>query len=135
MSASKLARGVDLSICIWLEFMDEADQEPPDPASSVAWVFVAAGIKDQCSPDLAAGILECELVELLVEVCYGLGTESAQERARTDEPYGWVSMMYKVPTNGGGQLTVPLPLLLAIGPAVDTIASAPLVIAGRMVSR
>ena len=64
-------------------------------------MLVAAGIEDQCSPDLAAGILECELVELLVEVCYGLGTESAQERASTDEPYGWVSMMYKVPTNGG----------------------------------
>lgn len=100
MSAGKHAGGVDLPICIWLEFVDEADQEPPDPASSITGVFVAASIEDQCSPDLAAGLLECELEELLVEVCYRLGTESAQERARTDEPHGWVSM-YEVPMNRG----------------------------------
>lgn len=33
------------------------------------------------------------------------------------------------------RLTVPLPSLDAIGPAVETMASAPLVIAGRIVSR
>jgi len=77
LSAGEIASGVDLPIRIGLEFMNEADQEPPDPASSVARVFIAAGIENQCSPDLAAGLLDCKLVELLVEVCDGLIVESA----------------------------------------------------------
>ena len=73
MSAGEIASGVNLPICTWLKSADEADQEPPDPASSVARVFVAAGIEDKYSPDLAAGIFECKFVELFVEVCDGLG--------------------------------------------------------------
>ena len=76
MSAGKATGSVDLAVRIWLELADEADQELPDPASSVPRMFVATGIEDQCSPDLATRILECKLVELLVEVCNGLITES-----------------------------------------------------------
>ena len=81
LSAGEIASGVDLPIRIGLEFMNEADQEPPDPASSVARVFIAAGIENQCSPDLAAGLLECKLIELLVEVCDRLMIESARGHA------------------------------------------------------
>lgn len=35
-------------------------------------MLVAAGVKDQRSPDLAVGFLECKFVQLLVEVCDGL---------------------------------------------------------------
>lgn len=72
LSTGKLAGGVDLPVRIRLEFVDEADQEPPDPASSIPRVFVAAGIEDQCSPDLAVGFLCCELVQFSVEVCHRL---------------------------------------------------------------
>jgi hypothetical protein len=78
LSAGEITGGVDLPIRIWLEFVDEADQESPDPASSIARVFVAAGIENQCSTDLAAGLLDCKFVELLVEVCDGLIVESAR---------------------------------------------------------
>ena len=72
MGTGKLSGGVDLPVRIRLEFVDKADQEPPDPASSVPRVFVAAGIEDQCSPDLAVGFLCCELVQFFVEVCHRL---------------------------------------------------------------
>lgn len=104
--------------------MDEADQESPNPATAVTGMLVAGGVKDQCSPDLAARLFECKLVQLFVEVCHGLGAESAQDCAKSD----W--LVEKI-----GRLTVPLPLFDGIGPAVETIASTPLVIAGRMVSR
>lgn len=85
MRASKLAGGVDLPVRIWLEFVDEADQESPDPASAVAGVTVAAGIEDECSPDLAAGIFDCKLVELLVEVRDGLVARSARNSVMNNE--------------------------------------------------
>jgi hypothetical protein len=47
LSAGKFASGVDLPICVWLESVNEADKEPPDPASAVANVLVAAGVEDQ----------------------------------------------------------------------------------------
>lgn len=93
MGTGEVAGGVELPIRIWLEFVDEADQEPPNPASSVAWVFVAAGVEDQCSPDLAAGLLDCQLVELLVEVCDRLIIESARGRAKGGELHGWVTLL------------------------------------------
>ena len=86
MRASKLAGGVDLPVRIWLEFADEADKEPPDPASAVAGVLVAAGIEDECSPNLAAGIFDCKLVELLVEVCNGLVARSVRNGVTSNEP-------------------------------------------------
>jgi hypothetical protein len=70
--------------------VDEADQDPPDPASAVTNVLVAAGVKDQRSPNLAAGLLECKFVQLLVEVCNRLVAESARERARIDKLHGWI---------------------------------------------
>ena len=69
MSAGELAGGVDLKIRIWRKLVDERDQEPPDPPGSVARVLVAAGIENQCSPDLASRLLNCKLEELLVEIC------------------------------------------------------------------
>lgn len=78
LRASKVAGGVDLSVRIRLEFADEADKKPPDPASAVAGVVVAAGIEDECSLDLAAWIFDCKLVELLVEVCNRLIARSAR---------------------------------------------------------
>lgn len=63
-------------------------------------MLVAAGIEDQCSPDFAVGLLECKLVELLVEVCHGLVAESARGCARIDKSYGQASI-YEVPMNGG----------------------------------
>ena len=86
LRASKLAGGVDLPVRIWLEFADEADKEPPDPASAVAGVLVAAGIEDECSPNLAAGIFDCKLVELLVEVCNGLVARSVRNGVTSNEP-------------------------------------------------
>ena len=85
LRASKLAGGVDLSVRIWLEFADETDKDPPDPTSAVAGVLVAAGIEDECSPDPAAGIFDCKLVELLVEVCNGLVARSARNGVMNNE--------------------------------------------------
>lgn len=85
LRASKLAGGVDLPVRIWLEFADETDKEPPDPASAIAGVLVAACVEDECSPDLAAGIFDCKLVELLIEVCNGLVARSVRNGITSNE--------------------------------------------------
>lgn len=92
LSAGKFASGVDLPICVWLESVNEADKEPPDPASAVANVLVAAGVEDQCSPNLTAGLLECKFVQLLVEVRDRLVAVSARERVTIDGLREWVFM-------------------------------------------
>jgi hypothetical protein len=92
LSAGKFASGVDLPICVWLESVNEADKEPPDPASAVANVLVAAGVEDQCSPNLTAGLLECKFVQLLVEVRNRLVAVSARERVTIDGLREWVFM-------------------------------------------
>lgn len=55
-------------------------------------MLVAARVEDQCSPDLAAGLLAYEVVELFVEVCNRLVAELARECARINGLHGWVSM-------------------------------------------
>ena len=92
LSAGKFASGVDLPICVWLESVNEADKEPPDPASAVANVLVAAGVEDQCSPNLTAGLLECKFVQLLVEVRNRLVAVSARECVTIDGLREWVFM-------------------------------------------